>query len=79
MPETVLGFSHVLVPSILTIPGGVSYLLGFPGGGVVENPPVNAGGARDAGSIPGSGRFPREGNGNSLQYSCLENSMDRGT
>ena len=34
--------------------------------------------ARDLGSIPGSGRFPREGNGNPLQYSCLENSMDRG-
>ena len=33
----------------------------------------------DVGSIPGSGRFPGEGNGYSLQYSCLENSMDRGT
>ena len=32
----------------------------------------------DLGSIPGSGRSPREGNGNILQYSCLENSMDRG-
>ena len=32
----------------------------------------------DVGSIPGSGRFPGEGNGYSLQYSCLENSMDRG-
>ena len=35
--------------------------------------------AGDLGSIPGSGRSPREGNGNPLQYSCLENSMDRGT
>ena len=35
-------------------------------------------GARDTGSIPGSGRSPGEGNGNLLQYSCLENSMDRG-
>ena len=34
--------------------------------------------AGDPGSIPGSGRFPEEGNGNPLQYSCLENSMDRG-
>ena len=48
---------------------------GFPGGSVVKNPPANAG---DEGSIPGSGRSPEEGNGNSLQYSCLENSMDRG-
>ena len=39
---------------------------------------TNARDARDAGSIPGSGRSPGEGNGNPLQYSCLENSMDRG-
>ena len=38
----------------------------------------NAGDIGDAGSIPGLGRSPREGNGNSLQYSCLENPMDRG-
>ena len=37
-----------------------------------------AGDIRDAGSIPGSGRSPKEGNGYPLQYSCLENSMDRG-
>ena len=43
---------------------------------VVKNPPANAGDARDAGSIPGLGRFPAEGNGNPLQYSCLENSTD---
>ena len=42
---------------------------------VVKNPPANAGGA---GSIPGWGRFPGEGNGDPLQYSCLENPMDRG-
>ena len=42
---------------------------------MVKNPPVNAG---DMGSIPGSGRSPGEGNGNPLQYSCLEKSMDRG-
>ena len=39
----------------------------------------NAGDAGDMGSIPGLGRSPGEGNGNPLQYSCLENSMDRGT
>ena len=46
----------------------------FPGVSVVKNPPANAG---DAGLIPGSGRSPGEGNGNPLQCSCLENSMDR--
>ena len=40
---------------------------------VVRNPPANAGYVRDAGSIPGSGRSPGRGHGNSLQYSCLEN------
>ena len=45
---------------------------------VVKNPPANAGDTRNTGSIPGSGRSPGEGNGNPLQYSCLENSMDRG-
>ena len=51
---------------------------GFPGGLVVKNSPANAGDARDVGSIPGSGRYPGEGNGNPLQYSCLGNPMDRG-
>ena len=46
-----------------------------PGGSVVKNLPTNAG---DTGSIPGLGRTPGGGNGNPLQYSCLENSMDRG-
>ena len=44
---------------------------------VVKNLPTNAGDARDLGSIPGLGRFPGGENGNPLQYSCLENSMDR--
>ena len=52
--------------------------IGFPGGTVVENLPANPGDPRDAGSIPGSGRSPGGGNGNLLQYSCLENPMDRG-
>ena len=50
-------------------------ITGFPGGTVVKNLPANSG---DAGSIPGLERFPGRGNGNSSQYSCLKNSMDRG-
>ena len=45
---------------------------------VVKNPPANAGDIRDTGSIPGLGRSPGRGHGNPLQYSCLENPMDRG-
>ena len=50
----------------------------FPGGPVTKNLPANAGDTEDMGSIPGSGRTPGEGNDTLLQYSCLENSMDRG-
>ena len=49
--------------------------LGFPGGKVVKNPSASAG---DAGSTPGLGRSSEVGNGNPLQYFCLENSMDTG-
>ena len=52
--------------------------MGFPGGAVVKNLPANAGDAGNAGFIPGLGRFPGEGHGNPLQYSFLENPMDRG-
>ena len=45
---------------------------------VVKNPPANAGDLRDSSWIPGLGIFPGEGHGNPLQYSCLENPMDRG-
>ena len=45
---------------------------------VIKNPPANAGEKRDVGSIPGSGRSPGGGHDNPLQYSCLENPMDRG-
>ena len=45
---------------------------------VVKNPPANAGDTRDVGSMPGLGRSPGGGNGNLLQYSCLENPKDRG-
>ena len=53
----------------------LSHALGFPGGTVVKNPPAKTG---DMGSMPGAGRSPGKGNGNLLQYSCLENPMDRG-
>ena len=52
--------------------------MAFPGGAVVKNLPANAGDAGDMGSIPGSGRFHGEGNGNPLEYSCLGNPTDRG-
>ena len=51
---------------------------GFPCGAMVKNPPAKAGDLRDEGSIQGLGRSPGEGNGDRLQYSCLENPMDRG-
>ena len=55
----------------------ISYTLngGFPGGSAVKKSPA---GTRDAGSIPRSGRSSRGGNGNPLQYSCLDNFMNRG-
>ena len=51
--------------------------LGFPGSAPVKNRPVHVGNARDMSSIPGLGIFPGVGNGNPLQFPCLENSMDR--
>ena len=50
-------------------------MLGFPSGSVIKNLPANVG---DVGLSPGLGRSPGEGSGNPLQYSCLENPMDRG-
>ena len=50
---------------------------GFPGASVVKNPPAMQETRVDVGSIPGSGRSLEGGNGNPLQYSCLENPMDR--
>ena len=50
-------------------------ILNFPGGDIGKEAACNAG---DPGLIPGLGRSPGEGNDNPLQYSCLENSMDRG-
>ena len=50
-------------------------ICGFPGGSMVKNSPANAG---DMGSTPGLGRSPGGGNGNPLQYSCLENPIHKG-
>ena len=55
--------------------GGILVTLGFLGGSVVKNLPAKAG---DVSLTPGLGRSPGGGNGNPLQYSCLENPMDRG-
>ena len=53
-------------------------MTGFPGVLMVKNPPANAGDIGDMGSIPGLGTSPGGGHGDPLQYSCLENPMDRG-
>ena len=50
----------------------------FPVGTMVKNPLANAGDTGDVGSVPGMERSPGVGNGNPLQYSCLENSTDKG-
>ena len=78
-------FAYLLKITDYLIEGGFSYLflhllhynivLGFPHSSVSKESACNAG---DQGSIPGSGRSPGEENGNPLQYSCLENPMDRG-
>ena len=57
---------------------GHPFLKGFAGGSVVKNPPAKAGDAREVGLIPGLGRSSGGGKGNSPQYSCLENPMERG-
>ena len=64
MHETLIGYIHYLGTSPVAL--------------VVKNLLAHAGDIRDIGLIPGSGRFPGEGNGNPLQYSCLRNLMDRG-
>ena len=75
--------SHTQLKCLSTHPlcqalwGALWILLGFPGDSVVKNPLANAGDVGDVGSIPGLGRSPGKENGNPLQYSCLENSMDR--
>ena len=56
----------------------VAHFAGFPDGASGKEPTCNAGDIRDSSLIPGSGRSSGENNGNPLQYSCLENSMDSG-
>ena len=73
-PETLLN-SLISSSNFLILSLESSSSLGFPGGSDGKVSVYNAG---DLGSIPGSGRSPGEGNGNPLQYSCLENPMDRG-
>ena len=56
---------------------GTKVIRGFPGGAHGKEPAANAGDVRDVGLIPGSGRAPGGGHGSPLQYSCLENPLDR--
>ena len=60
------------------IKGNLAYASVIPGDTVIKNLSANAGNAREEGLIPGSGRSLGAGNGTPLQYSCLENPMDRG-
>ena len=53
-------------------------VMGFLGSSVEKNLPASTGDAGDVGSVPGLGKYPGDGNGSPLQYSCLENPMDRG-
>ena len=72
------GFLNPLLQKVMDSSAGEilkNLLFALPDSPVVKEPACNAG---DLGSIPGSGRSPGEGNGNPLQYSCLENSMDGG-
>ena len=67
----ILDTEHVLCKWIQTLKA----ILGFPGGSAINNQPANAG---DVGLILALGSSPGEGNGNPVQYSCLENPLDRG-
>ena len=71
----ILGISHKRNHTVFVLLCLASFSWGFPSSLVGKESACNA---RDPGSIPGSGRSPGEGNGSPLQYSCLENSMDRG-
>jgi len=65
-------------PSLCDISWELRTVLGFPSGATGKESHANAGDMRDKVSIPGSGRSPGGGHGNSLQYYCLENPVDRG-
>ena len=67
---------RALVAPAFTWP--LALFVGFPGAAVVKKLPTSAGNTRDVGLIPGLGKSPGEGNRSALQYSCLENPMDRG-
>ena len=67
-----------LRPLLVYLPTCTRACVGLPRGSVVKNLPAKVGDARDVDLVPGLGRFPQGGNGDPLQYSCLENSMDRG-
>ena len=73
--ETRVEREEIQLIRILEVSGRFS----FPSGSVVKNLPANAGDTKVVGSTPGSERSPKGGNGNPLQYSCLENPIDRGT
>ena len=75
LPRCQCQSGDLVLPRAMLNPG---LLPGLPGSLVVKNPSANAGGVRGVGSIPGSGRSPGGGQSNPLQYSCLENSLDRG-
>ena len=75
---TLLRMSYSVLPRWEHL-GLTDLLTSFPGDSVLKNPLARAADARDMGFIPGSGISPGERNGNPLQYSCLENPMDRGT
>ena len=75
--EYVCVIIYILTTALIYLPPAQEHW-GFPGALVVKNPPANVGDVRDAGSISGCERSPGGGHGHSLQYSCLENSMDRG-
>ena len=68
-------WNHAIFVCVFIFPFNITSV-GSPGGSDGKDSTCNSG---DLGSIPGSGRSPGEGNGNSLQYSCLENPMDRGS
>ena len=72
-------FFQLIQLGLNRIEGCLAFILGaFVMTIVIKNLPANAGDIRDVGSIPGLGRSSGEGNGKSLQYSCLENPIDRG-
>ena len=73
-----VSMSQTTLIAIFHIYVSVPFFKGFPVGSAVKNMPTSAGDTRHEGSVPGWGRSPGVGNGNPVQYSCLENSMGRG-